>query len=206
MIDIQAFERICPGVTTELVAHIDYAATMAGVKPEILAAVIAVESGCRPNVKSPAGAVGYTQVMPSVWKPLARDLDLDIYHPPDNILLGAKILSIYNQNRTIGSALKRYHGYTDSQESKALASAYANKVLSRANKITSRTWDKEDKKCICTPEICLTPSTGIQITSVLLPLIMLFIMVAWLWAADMRVLPLWSGLKHLECWETKYLI
>ncbi len=56
----------------------------------LLAAVANVESSLDPNARSPAGAHGLFQILPST----ARELHLDISTPEKNILAGARYLKI----------------------------------------------------------------------------------------------------------------
>lgn len=55
-----------------------------GLEPALLKALVAVESGFNPNARSPANALGLTQVLPST----ARDVGL---HDPETNLLRAEL-------------------------------------------------------------------------------------------------------------------
>ena len=64
------------------------AAADAGLPLAMLVAVATVESNLRSDARSPAGAHGLLQVLPST----AADLDLDAYHVGENVLAGARYL------------------------------------------------------------------------------------------------------------------
>jgi len=65
------------------------AASKHGIEPDLLAAVIAVESGYRPDAVSPKGAQGLMQLMPAT----ARELEVkDPLDPRQNIEGGARYL------------------------------------------------------------------------------------------------------------------
>jgi hypothetical protein len=65
-----------------------------GVDIELLKAIIAVESGFKPNVVSPRGAVGLMQIMPVGPTPEARAQEAQrLLDPTHNIHTGARLLS-----------------------------------------------------------------------------------------------------------------
>lgn len=70
------------------------AATTHGVDLELLKAIIAVESGFKPNAVSPRGAVGLMQIMPLGATREARDAEAKrLLDPKHNIHTGARMLS-----------------------------------------------------------------------------------------------------------------
>ncbi|MET0334985.1 MAG: lytic transglycosylase domain-containing protein [Rhizobacter sp.] len=70
------------------------AAKTHGVDIELLKAIIAVESGFKPNAVSPRGAVGLMQIMPTGDTPEARAEEAKrLLDPRHNIQTGARLLS-----------------------------------------------------------------------------------------------------------------
>lgn len=70
------------------------AAKTHGVDIELLKAIIAVESGFKPNAVSPRGAVGLMQIMPTGATPQARAEEAKrLLDPQHNIHTGARLLS-----------------------------------------------------------------------------------------------------------------
>jgi hypothetical protein len=98
-------------------AAIDY-----GLLPKLLAALVYVESSCRPNARDGFGSVGLTQVNPKVWGHKAQLQD-----PETNIRIGAKILAGYVSRFGLVEGLHRYNGYSEVHEH-----IYVKKVLTAA--------------------------------------------------------------------------
>jgi hypothetical protein len=74
--------------------HVTEAARRFGIPAAWIRAVMAIESGTRPNAISPKGAVGLMQIMPDTWTELRARYALagDPFDPHDNILAGAAYL------------------------------------------------------------------------------------------------------------------
>jgi soluble lytic murein transglycosylase len=88
------WECVYPRPYAALVQH--YAADQ-GVESDLIYAVMRQESGFRPEVVSPAKAVGLLQILPSTGERLAGELgevfDAEyLRHPPVNVRLGARYL------------------------------------------------------------------------------------------------------------------
>jgi len=101
----EVLDEIVPGAGGDIRALAEAAARRHGLDPELVLAVIAVESAFRPDAVSPKGAQGLMQLMPAT----ARSLDVaDPLDPAANIDGGTRYL---------GSLVSRYDGDLD----KALA-------------------------------------------------------------------------------------
>ncbi len=81
-----ASAAIDPAQYAEIIAE---ASRNARVPPELISAVIVVESGYNPNAVSKKGARGLMQLMPETAKRFSAG---DILNPRDNVLAGAKYL------------------------------------------------------------------------------------------------------------------
>jgi soluble lytic murein transglycosylase-like protein len=103
------------------VAHQE--ATRAGLPPEMVLAVIDIESAFNPFAVSSAGAQGLMQVMPFWRKELGRRRLVDIR---DNLLMGCTILRYYYdmEKGDWTRALARYNGSVGRRD-------YSQKVLDR---------------------------------------------------------------------------
>jgi len=129
----------CPGVEPQddsIEAMIRSAAQRHQLEPDLLAAVIAVESGYQPSAVSPKGAQGLMQLMPGTAKDL---LVTNPFDPRQNIEAGATYLRqlLDQHNGSFVDALAaynagsgrvaRYNGVPPYRET----IAYINKVLKR---------------------------------------------------------------------------
>ncbi len=82
------------------------AAKDARVPLAMLVAVATVESNLRPDARSPAGAHGLLQVLPST----AAELELDAFHVGENVLAGARYLrQMLDRFRSTELALAAYN-------------------------------------------------------------------------------------------------
>ena len=106
-----------------------------GLKPGVLKRLIEVESGGNLNARSPAGAIGLTQLMPKT----AQDLGVDPHDPLQNIEGGAKYLA-HGVKKFNGDYAQAIAGYNAGHNNKAVVAKdwnnlpaetknYANKFL-----------------------------------------------------------------------------
>lgn len=118
----------------EFLVNLHYEATRAGLDPQLVLAIIHVESAFRRFAISKAGARGYMQVMP-FWVELIGDQDgHNLFDPRTNLRYGCVILRHYldMEKGNLFRALGRYNG--------SLGKArYPNLVRRK----WQRTWDYE---------------------------------------------------------------
>lgn len=99
--------------------YVGRAAVDNGIPPQILAAVVVVESSCRADAVSSEGAIGLVQVSPRTWHFSHRVLR----DPYMNLQIGARILRRYVRAYGLRGGLHAYNGWGDPTDS------YATRVL-----------------------------------------------------------------------------
>lgn len=97
---------------TELIKIIRYEAQRVGIDPQIIFALIEVESNFRADAVSHAGAIGLMQVMPFWTDVLSRGSSQELFEPRVNIRYGCLILRHYLdiEKGNLDRALGRYNG------------------------------------------------------------------------------------------------
>ncbi|TXF12081.1 lytic transglycosylase domain-containing protein [Pelomicrobium methylotrophicum] len=110
---------------------VHYEATRAGLDPQLVLAVIHVESAFRKYAVSPAGARGYMQVMPFWVKEIGEE-EHNLFHLRVNLRYGCTILRHYLdlEQGDLYRALGRYNGSLGRPE-------YPNAVLEAWQKVWS---------------------------------------------------------------------
>ncbi|HEY8555041.1 MAG TPA: lytic transglycosylase domain-containing protein [Burkholderiales bacterium] len=100
-----------PAFRLELLKHVHYEARRAGLPPELVLAVIEVESNFNPFAISSAGARGLMQVMPFWVKEIGRPDD-SLFRVQTNLRYGCTILRYYLdlEKGNLFHALARYNG------------------------------------------------------------------------------------------------
>ena len=95
----------------EFLVTVHYEAKRAGLDPQMMLALIQVESNFRKYAVSRAGARGYMQVMP-FWVKLIGDKDHNLFHLRINLRYGCVILRHYLdiERGDLYRALGRYNG------------------------------------------------------------------------------------------------
>jgi soluble lytic murein transglycosylase-like protein len=95
----------------EFLRTVHYEATRAGLDPQLVLAVIQVESNFRKYAVSTAGARGYMQVMP-FWLDLIGTPEHNLFHLRTNLRYGCLILRHYLdiEHGNLTRALGRYNG------------------------------------------------------------------------------------------------
>ncbi len=99
-----------PRERLRLLKHVHYEATRAGLPPELVLAIIEVESGFDRFAISRAGAQGLMQIMPFWLEEIGRPED-NLFHIRTNLRMGCTILRHYlDREGDLTSALARYNG------------------------------------------------------------------------------------------------
>ena len=100
-----------PETRHALLQRIRQEARLAGLSPQIVLAVIQVESAFKADAVSSAGALGLMQIMP-FWKKVIGRPEDDLLEPGLNLRYGCTILAYYLQreNGDLTRALARYNG------------------------------------------------------------------------------------------------
>jgi len=116
----QRLEKRVPdrGFRIELLKNVHYEARRAELPPELVLAVIEVESNFSQYVISAAGARGLMQVMPFWLKEIGKPGD-SLFRIQTNLRFGCTILKYYLQKEkgNLHAALKRYNGTRESRYS-----------------------------------------------------------------------------------------
>jgi soluble lytic murein transglycosylase-like protein len=100
-----------PDQRIDLLKQIHYEATRAGLNPQLVLALIQVESNFRPYAISSVGARGLMQVMP-FWKNYIGEADHNLFDVKLNLRYGCTILRHYldREKGDLFYALGRYNG------------------------------------------------------------------------------------------------
>ncbi len=95
----------------DLLRSVHYEAVRAGLDPQMVLALMEVESGFRKYAISSSGARGYMQVMP-FWRDLIGQPENNLFHMRTNLRYGCTILRHYLdiENGNVLRALARYNG------------------------------------------------------------------------------------------------
>lgn len=121
-----------PEERIEILTRVHYEAKRAGLEPELVLAVIEVESNFDRYAVSVAGALGLMQVMPFWLDEIGRPED-NLIHLDTNLRYGCTILKFYldKEDGDLRDALGRYNGSLGKRK-------YPNKVIDRL----TRKWFK----------------------------------------------------------------
>lgn len=114
-----------PDERMRILTRVHHEATIAGLEPELVLAVIEVESNFDTYAVSVAGALGLMQVMP-FWRNEIGRPDDNLIHLETNLRYGCTILSFYldKENGDLRRALGRYNGSLGQRK-------YPNKVIEK---------------------------------------------------------------------------
>ena len=114
-----------PDERMRILSRVHYEASIAGLEPELVLAVIEVESNFDTYAVSVAGALGLMQIMP-FWRDEIGRPDDNLIHLETNLRYGCTILKFYldKENGDLRRALGRYNGSLGRR-------TYPNKVIEK---------------------------------------------------------------------------
>ncbi len=114
-----------PAERMRILTRVHYEASIAGLEPELVLAVIEVESNFDKYAVSVAGALGLMQIMP-FWRDEIGRPDDNLIHLETNLRYGCTILKFYlnKENGDLRRALGRYNGSLGKRK-------YPNKVIEK---------------------------------------------------------------------------
>lgn len=100
----------CREASHELIIEVSEAANRANLDPKLGAALVAVESRCDTLAISNRGAVGLTQVRPSVWKDKYDFQKVNLFNHCENLKVGFTILADLIRDNGAYEGIRRYQG------------------------------------------------------------------------------------------------
>jgi soluble lytic murein transglycosylase-like protein len=114
-----------PDERMRILTRVHHEATIAGLEPELVLAVIETESNFDTYAVSVAGALGLMQIMP-FWRAEIGRPDDNLIHLETNLRYGCTILKFYldKENGDLRRALGRYNGSLGQRK-------YPNKVIEK---------------------------------------------------------------------------
>ena len=114
-----------PDERMRILTRVHHEATIAGLEPELVLAVIETESNFDTYAVSVAGALGLMQIMP-FWRDEIGRPDDNLIHLETNLRYGCTILKFYldKENGDLRRALSRYNGSLGQRK-------YPNKVIEK---------------------------------------------------------------------------
>ncbi len=114
-----------PEERMRILTRVHHEATIAGLEPELVLAVIETESNFDTYAVSVAGALGLMQIMP-FWRDEIGRPDDNLIHLETNLRYGCTILKFYldKENGDLRRALSRYNGSLGQRK-------YPNKVIEK---------------------------------------------------------------------------
>lgn len=127
-------------IDSEYVEYIEEICDIYNVSPELIEAIIEVESAGNPDVVSPHGAVGLMQIIPKYQEERMGRLGVyDLYDPYSNILVGVDFIrQLFEDYGEVYDVLMFYNdGYPGVEKSRKLEfSEYAEKIMKRAEELS----------------------------------------------------------------------
>ncbi len=105
---VQAKENLY--IPKDIVRICEQIAPQYGFEPELVEAIIWVESRCDSSAQN-QNCIGLMQVNMDYWKKLSTSLGFEnVNEPLHNVVLGCEILTIYMEDSDLHTALVKYNG------------------------------------------------------------------------------------------------
>lgn len=127
-------------ICAEYVWYIEEICDIYNVSPELIEAIVEMESAGNPDVVSPHGAVGLMQIIPKYQEERMERLGVyDLYDPYSNILVGVDFIrQLFEDYGEVYDVLMFYNdGYQGVEKSRKLEfSEYAEKITKRAEELS----------------------------------------------------------------------
>lgn len=127
-------------IASEYVEYIEEICDIYNISPELVEAIIEMESAGNPDVVSTHGAVGLMQIIPKYQEERMERLGVkDLYDPYSNILVGVDFIrQLFEEYEEVYEVLMFYNdGYQGVEKSRKLEfSEYAEKITERAEELS----------------------------------------------------------------------
>ena len=117
----------CTDASPELITAVAAAAVKVKLDARIFAATVAFESGCNQYAVSNRGAIGFTQVVPRIWKDKYDfTKEFNLFNRDQNLAVGATIEADMIKQYGLVNGLRHYNGMDIT--SVAYDGSYASKI------------------------------------------------------------------------------
>lgn len=117
----------CQDASLDFIQDVSTAAIHADLDPKLVAAEVAVESGCNPLAISSKGAVGLMQVHVKTWQGKYNFATVNLFERRQNLAVGTKVLGDYVRQWGLKEGVHRYNGMGVGCDT--CDSQYSSKVL-----------------------------------------------------------------------------
>ena len=122
----------CQEADIGLIQEVSTAANRAGLDPRLVAAEVAVESGCNPMAISQRGAVGLLQVHVKTWHQKYDFATDNLFNTRTNLRVGTQVLAGYIKTYGVHEGVHHYNGMGIGCET--CPEGYSDRVLALAGR------------------------------------------------------------------------
>jgi len=136
---IPILHRLQPKLTQKTAIEIARAvhknATEFGFPPELIIAIMMIESSLKPNSTSKSQCVGLMQINPKAHPDKCQKFSRgELYTISTNINIGCRILKeYYDRENDVQKALYRYRGAEKNRYVQSILTCFANEIISQKN-------------------------------------------------------------------------